>query len=527
MSYDQAKQINLSEKRWVFSWWYVDNVQTMDMAPYFSPYLRNARIDGSSIIIRPWHQLHATLTAWTTPKGIGSYQRANPSNDVMVVRHDQSWTEKIVTVTSWWTVTPITTTGLIASSNKMSFTNTGDVIYCMNGSDNYGKLSWTTYSTPTTGITNFAPSYGVTFNKSHFVSWWSTNSNIVYKSVANNYEDFASTWSDQFKFDEQVTWLSTNSEALFYFTKNTISVTGINDITESSTWVFYTNRQLQVKEWAVNHYSIVEAGNNIYYLTPSNSINKLARGNNIYWFETQDLTERSNAGITKILSTLDSDQSWSFWYFLPWPNLIKWYLKSNGSTFNDVCIVLDVIKDVFLIDWQQYYYDWIAFKWSTYTISALEAKIYRDEYSQDDEWTPIPFEYWTNEFYLTENKSQKKILRESWTQLDVNELAILTQDIYIDGQSVDSKTIYWTDIVSSSWWIATWSIWEYAIWEEWEESLIDSDYYETYIPRTKWCLNKKWKKIQRRFTNSSLAGKVRLKNLIPTIEVLPLIATSI
>jgi len=30
----------------------------------------------------------------------------------------------------------------------------------------------------------------------------------------------------------------------------------------------------------------------------------------------------------------------------------------------------------------------------------VEPKVYTDEYGQDDEDAPIPFEYWTKEFYL-------------------------------------------------------------------------------------------------------------------------------
>jgi hypothetical protein len=75
----------------------------------------------------------------------------------------------------------------------MFFQNVGDVIYCMNGSDPFGKLSGTTYSQPSTGISNFAPAFSVVFGGSHWASGWSTNSNKVYKSVADNYEDFNST----------------------------------------------------------------------------------------------------------------------------------------------------------------------------------------------------------------------------------------------------------------------------------------------------------------------------------------------
>mgnify|MGYP003300070777 CR=1 FL=1 len=50
------------------------------------------------------------------------------------------------------------------------------------------------------------------------------------KFVAPAYDDFTTTGSDQLTFEENITGLCANSQALFYFTKNTVSVTGHSDI---------------------------------------------------------------------------------------------------------------------------------------------------------------------------------------------------------------------------------------------------------------------------------------------------------
>ena len=50
------------------------------------------------------------------------------------------------------------------------------------------------------------------------------------------------------------------------------------------------------------------------------------------------------------MATLDVDQSDSFGHYLPDANLIKWFVKTAGATFNDLCIIYDIIKDAFLID---------------------------------------------------------------------------------------------------------------------------------------------------------------------------------
>ena len=47
-------------------------------------------------------------------------------------------------------MTEITTNSDIASDNRMRFYNVADVLYCMNGVDDMGQLSGTTYTTITT-----------------------------------------------------------------------------------------------------------------------------------------------------------------------------------------------------------------------------------------------------------------------------------------------------------------------------------------------------------------------------------------
>lgn len=520
MSYQTAQWIYPKAP---FSEGYVDNTQSLYLKDGQSTYLRNARLDWQSITIRPWHSLFASLTAGSYPKGIGSYLRTSAANDVMVVRHNTDATHKLYTLDASGALTSISTGANIASDNRMIFQNVADVIYCMNGSDYFGKLSGTTYTVPSTWVSNFAPAFSVVFNGSHWASGWSTNPNKAYKSVADNYEDFNSTGADTYSFQETITGLSANLEALFYFTKNTISVTGQGDITDTAGTLTFANRALNVKEGSVNHASIVEAGINTFYVTPSNKICKITKGQNVNWFEVLELSERPYKGISTIMSTLDIDQTASFGYYLPKENLIKWFFKTSGATFNDVCIIYDITKDAFLVDSQKFFYDGLFFKGVNYTISMLEPKVYQDEYAQDDEDSPIPFEYWTKEFYISD-PTYKKILWETRTLLDINELASCTQEIWIDWGLKDTKTVDIDNFISIPGGIGTQPVGEFAIGEEWE---VTDEYQEITLLRTKWNLNKKGKKIQFRYSNNTLAGKVRLKSLSMKIEVLDPLTTNL
>ena len=527
MSYQSAERTSLSEKKGIFAWGFVDNVDNFDMSPYYSPYLRNIRLDGQSAVGRPWHTLFTELEAWSYPKGIGTFYAT--TGDTLVVRHNIDATHKLYKIEEDATLTSIDTTTLISSDNRMNFANSGDVIYCMNGSDDFGKLTGTTYSTPSTGITNFAPAFSVIFNSSHWASGRSTNPNIVYKSVWDTFDTFSGTWSDEFTFPEEVTGLCANNEALFYFTQNTISVTGSGDISETWWSLVYNTRPLETKDGSAQHNTIVSAGSNVYYLSTSNSINMIARGANVNGFEIVWLSDRKYAGISKILSTLDTDQSMAFGYFLPQEMIIKWFVRTKWSTINDLSIIYDIEKDAFLVDNAKYFYGGVFFNGKNYTISNVEPKVFQDEIWYDDDDSAIQCEYRTKKYYVSD-PTINKLLRESRTLLDVNELAEVTQCIYLDDRSEDVKTIYGTNVISSEWWIWISEIWEDEIWSDGEvEDEIDSDYAETYILRDKGNLwqTKQRRQAQRRYKRAKIWSKVRLKNITAKIEVKSELSTNL
>lgn len=521
MSYDTAKPFN---PEWLFSSGYVDNTPEHKLADMFSPYLRNARLDGNAIINRPWHSLHVTLTSGDYPRGLSSYLREDSANNVMLVRHNIDATHKLNTVTVWWTVVDIVTASNILSDNRMNFINVSDSIYCMNGSDDFWKLNWIAYTLPTTWITNFSPAFGVWFNSSLFVSWYAWALDKVYKSVWNDYENFSWLGSDSFDFVETITWLSSNLQALFYFTKNTISVTWVWDIQDIWWAINYSTRALTVKEWANNHNCIVNAWNNVFFITPSNKIARVVVWNNIDWFEVLELSERKHAWISKIMSTLDLTQDDAFGYFISKDNLVKWFLKSKWANFNDTCIIYDITKDCFLVDDNKYFYDWITFEGKNYTISTIEPKLFQDEFGTDDEWAAINFRYETKYFDLW-IPTRKKELWESRTYVAINELAELKQNVVIDWNVIDTKIIDNSNIPISTGWIWTYAIGTAKIWTWWDTD--DTDLIYVDLIRTKGNLQVKGKKIKFIYINNTVWGKIRLEDLEMKIEVLPPEATNL
>ena len=519
MSYDTSNYFELAKglKKWVFAWGYVDNVDDFDMSACYSPYAINFRLDGQSPEIRPWHQMFKELASWDYPRWIGSYLQSTASNNALVIRHNIDATHKLYTLKEDLTLTSIDTSTLIASDNKMRFYNVADVVYCMNGSDHLWKLSSTTYSNPWKPSW-FAPAFATIFDGKMVASWQTSTPNKVFFSVADDYENFNGSWSDSWTFSEQVTWLASTGQALFYFTPNTISVTDRWDIISSWWTVSYNSTQLQATEGAISHDCIVPVWMNLYYLSSSNIISRVARQTNNGWFEVIGVSNRKYAWIDKIMSTLDTDQSKAYWMYYPKDELIKRHLVSKWSSIPDVCIIYDVDKDAFLVDTGKYFYWWVYFNQSYYTISAVANFVYKDEYSQDDQWSPIPFEYWSKKFYLSWWEF-KNLLWESRSLIEMNELANPTQAIWMDWQQKDISTLSRSNIPYTSWWIGTQEVWTFEIWTDWEEE--EQEMYEIVWQRTKWNLNKSWRRIQRRRKNTSLAGKFKLKHVIPRLENKP------
>lgn len=457
MTISNAKYANIwrtSGSKPPFSGWQIDDQLSYLFKDGDSPYIRNARIDGSGTVIRPGYiQFSTTLSGTGTyPNGIASYLRKDSANDRLIVAYDKSGTEKLISIDDAGTQTAITTGANITVSTRMNFLNVQDFLYCMNGTDAYWKLNGTTYTTPATGIANFKPSFAVSFNGHVWASWWSDNPDKVYRSVSGNGDDFAGAGSGNIPVIWNVTGLASTLQSMFIFTKDSVYTIGQSDLIDVWGTLSYQTRPLQVKEWAVNHASIVSAGNFVFFVTPTRKIMKVERS--VLLFDTNDLTHRQYTGVSKYMASLDADQSNCWWYYLPDKNLVVWHFKTIGSTFNNTTLVYDLDKDVFLFDDNKYFFGGCQHKTNYFTISNLEPKIYYDEHGLSDDNTAIPFVRKSKKFTFWDI-TRKKELWEIRLWFSLNELATLIMETYADWQLIDTSTFVGT---SQIWGIGTTSI---------------------------------------------------------------------
>ena len=521
MSQANSKFINLSDKKGSVFWGgVVDNLMSWKLSYKNSPYARNFRLTDWGISIRPWfYQYWADITWSDYPRGIWAYYRSVIANDRIILRHNVSWTVKLVSVVpSTWVQTSITTGALVTSDNRMNFLNANDSMYCYNWVDLIGKLSWTTYTNPTATLT---PSFWVWFNNSAWISWDSSNPNTFYKSNTNDPETFSWAWWDIFKATTPIVWLCASLETLYIFSESYIDMMNSWSIKDVWGTLAYTSVPLESMEWAMNHNNIVNYWKNVFFLTKSWKIKRVTPWNQTY--DVIDVSHREDNGITNTMDTLDSDQTDGFAYAIPEKQLIKWHLKTKWSSYNDLCIIYDVENDEFIIDDHKVFYGWINYKTQNFTISQIEPKLYIDEDWATDDDTPIQFVYHTKVFNLW-NPTILKTLWQTRLFLSLNTIWVIKQEIYADWWLVDTKTINSATIPQAGWWLGTEEIGTEEIGTEWFEP---SDIlYETTIVRDKGYLRVKAKNFQIRYTSWTLWTQCLLQQLTIQAEQLNFLTTS-
>ena len=523
MSFLTAKDIQLSDKveGRIFNWWIVDNIAS-NLIPYAnSPYGRNFRCDWQWVDIRPWYTILWAKLGWTwaTPFWISWYQRSDATLNRLIVGYKQDATHYLVSVATDWTQTPITTAWSITVENRMSFVNWWDNLYLMNGTDTYSKINWTTFTANVWTALWSNPRFGTFYNYSMWLAWSWTKSNEIYKSKTDNYEDFTVWWwssADLITLTEPVTWIESNNQNLYIFTRNQIHVINDQTIRDVGWTLVYSSKALTTSEWAVNNECIVSYWNHTYFLSRSNKLKIISPQPWLWAFDVQELSHRLYRGIDNTMKTLDPDQSNAFAYVDTKNSLIKWHTKTLGSSFNNLVIVYNILWDWFLIDNNKFFNNGCFFDWNSYTISALEDKIYQDEYWNTDDDMPIQFEYHSKDidlWYPTQ-------LKELWAYrlfLWMNDLATVTVQTYANWWLVDTLTLTSADVPLSIWWIGTQMIWTQSIWTEW---FAWAPWLSNVIKvRQKGYLQVRATKFRFVFRCSSLWARILLQDLLPKMEM--------
>lgn len=132
------------------------------------------------------------------------------------------------------------------------------------------------------------PAFGVNFASRLCVAGDKRTPNLFFASKAGSSYDFTTedTSTDNlfsgnsivYSFPETITGMMATSQALFVFTPSSIHINYAEDVSTSAVGTTYLNfRPMEATEGAVNNKCIVNVLGQVYYLTPSNKINRIDR----------------------------------------------------------------------------------------------------------------------------------------------------------------------------------------------------------------------------------------------------------
>lgn len=109
---------------------------------------------------------------------------------------------------------------------------------------------------------------------------------------------------------------------------------------------------------------------------------------------------------------LDDDQSTSFAIADSKKNLVKFFVKTNNSTYEDIQIIFDAVNQTFLVDDGKYYADICRFNEKYYASSPFGLQVVQDEVGLVDDDVEIYWRYDTQELNLGKKITSRVCRRE-------------------------------------------------------------------------------------------------------------------
>lgn len=422
-------------------------------------YLRNARTDGLSTKNRDGFTIFANeITTTGDVNGMASYLPFATANDKLVMAVDDDLYYATPASTTWTQFTDAD--GLITSDTDMNFANFGDFLICMNGVDEVGVVGITdtvTYEEPASATVKLG--FGTVFTDQLFAAGVTSQPNNLYygkqatSAAPENIYDIGGTsgGAGVKRFSHKVETIVASKQALYVFTaKETF-------ITRKSTedWDFSTPSAPVPLFNTVSGFgcagknAAVAVGDQVYYLTPENEIRVInyTSGGNL---ETPAISDV----IKNTMLTLDEDQSACKAIYYPIQRLVKFFVKTKDSAFNDLHLIYDLSlgakgksKRQWLIDNGKPFSDAVYHKGIVYTGSDLEGKAFTDENGDyaDDGNLNIIYERNSKEFDF-QNPTARKRFRELRFKGVINDNTSITVTVAVDGADVKEVIIDNNDI---------------------------------------------------------------------------------
>jgi len=304
----------------------------------------------------------------------------------------------------------------------------------------------TTLSAVTTYVSGSKPRFGVTFANFTWMAGGDTYSNILYISrptTAANPEycyDFTGSGADSLILKSNIEALAVTLDRIFIFQEDRIEWLSRSSYVTIAGSLKWTPNPFATGEQIASPTSPIVVGDKVLYLTKAKKIKAINYAVGVDQVEISNISDDPVTGINDFMDSLDDDQSQAYGFYDSVAKQAKWYVKSRGSTVNDLVLIYDLVAKTFLVDNNKFFSCVTTHDSKIYAGSMLNGNVYEDETGYDDDGAEIawyrvsaPFSYGTH--------SKNKIWKHFEQTGTINTLTTIQQDILVDGNVVDTSTI--------------------------------------------------------------------------------------
>jgi len=432
----------------------------------FADDLRNIRIKNWGITQRPWREEVYNGATANAIQGITSNNgRLYVVNNARLV--EVNYTADPITITDRWALTGLT------STTKCNFINYG--IYTIILTGLWYPFVWDgatlTQLTSANIDVNSNPQFwtrfaGFTVVNSQVNKNAILISNPISLAVQTNAYDWNGAGADSITYDGNILWMVGTLNNLWVFTSTTIERMDKSNL--STVWDVASLYTIPLAKWQelMNSNCIVSAGDVIFFLTKNKKIWVINYQSTVAEPSLKIISDIDVNSIDWYMQDMiDEDQTNAFWVFDSVNNLAKFFVKSRESTVNDVCIIYDIQRNTWLKDNNKFYSCVTAINNQLYMGSALDYRVYHDEYWDSDSGDGIEWYFETTDQVFGTPRQQKQFRGVSIAG-QINSLANIRWQGYVEDTIVFDFTISWADIAWSTGWLGMGGadIWWTPIW---------------------------------------------------------------
>ena len=272
-------------------------------------------------------------------------------------------------------------------------------------------------------------------------------------AAPNNLYDFSGYSSNAQNIGdwEPITWLVSNNWDLFLFKTNSvwretwISDSGADAVTKSYAYIF---RQLS-QTGALNSFCICPVEQDVMYFDWIN-LRRVSYEANMLSLSDDSISKE----VENIFKSLPTDQKWNATMYYCYP-YVKLFLRDKFSSNNSVGIIYNIVDKSYSIQtWMtisQWVWGFVNNKRTSYFITNQTSTVYKDWTWYTYNWGNIITSHMSKRYVLWDWVDYKRISQVELYWL-ISPWLMVYVDFYVNDLIVDTRTIYYADILLPTTW---------------------------------------------------------------------------